>query len=176
MNDRTPQFRRGLGGDAIALTHLAARTFEDAFASDNPAVAVATYMAQAFGPEQQAKELADPDIITILTELDEELIGYAQLRTAEPPPPCVASPAPIELWRFYLDRRWHGRGIAQGLFAQVLDSARTAGGETLWLGVWEHNRRAQAFYGKCGFEDVGDHEFLLGNTRQRDRIMSLSLG
>ncbi len=176
MNGLTPQFRRGLEEDATALAHLAARTFEDAFAANNPPVAMAAYMARAFGPEQQAKELADPAIITILAELDDALIAYAQLRTTESPPSCVAGPSPIELWRFYVEDQWHGRGVARQLFAEVEASARAAGGKTLWLGVWEHNGRAQTFYRKCGFTDIGDHEFLLGSERQRDRIMSLSLG
>ncbi len=176
MNDLTPHFRRGLEGDADTLARVAASTFGDAFGADNPPEAMTAYMAQAFGPEQQANELADADIITILAELDEKLIGYAQVRTAELPPPCVAGPSPVELWRFYLDRQWHGRGFARQLYAEVEAYARAAGGQTLWLGVWEHNGRAQAFYRKCGFADVGDHEFLLGGERQRDRIMSLSLG
>ncbi len=176
MNDLRPHFRRGFEADGATLARVAVRTFADAFSADNSSEAMAVYMAQAFGSEQQTNELTDPAIITILTELDEELIAYAQLRTAEPPPACVTGPAPIELWRFYLDRRWHGKGLAQELFAEVLNSAKEAKGETLWLGVWERNGRAQSFYRKCGFKDVGDHEFLLGNARQRDRIMSLSLG
>ena len=41
----------------------------------------------------------------------------------------------------------------------------------LWLGVWERNDRARAFYVKCGFADAGEHIFLFGTDPQTDLIM-----
>ncbi|MBK7883967.1 MAG: hypothetical protein IPJ81_09275 [Chitinophagaceae bacterium] len=41
--------------------------------------------------------------------------------------------------------------------------------EMLWLGVWEHNIRAQKFYLKYGFENSGYiHDFPIGTTPQTD--------
>jgi len=45
----------------------------------------------------------------------------------------------------------------------------------LWLGVWERNARAIAFYRKQGFEVVGEQEFMLGADRQRDLVMARRL-
>jgi ribosomal protein S18 acetylase RimI-like enzyme len=70
-----------------------------------------------------------------------------------------------------VQRGWHGRGVAQALMARVVAEAVAAGANTLWLGVWEHNHRARAFYGKCGFADVGEHVFLFGTDPQTDRVM-----
>ena len=55
--------------------------------------------------------------------------------------------------------------------AAVMEAAQTAGARHLWLGVWEHNPRAIRFYAKCGFVDVGSHDFVLGADRQTDRVM-----
>jgi len=101
-------------------------------------------------------------------------VGYAQLRSVRPPP-CVDPAKAIELWRFYVASAWHGRGVSQELMAAVVQAARDAGGETLWLGVWERNPRAQAFYKKSGFVDVGTQTFLLGSDEQNDRVMALAL-
>lgn len=57
----------------------------------------------------------------------------------------------------------------------VLTVAREAGAETVWLGVWEKNPRAIAFYEKCGFRITGSHPFLVGTDLQTDRIMTLAL-
>ena len=40
----------------------------------------------------------------------------------------------------------------------------------VWLGVWERNARAQAFYGKYGFRPVGTHVFMFGDEPQTDEI------
>ena len=53
--------------------------------------------------------------------------------------------------------------------------ARQLGADALWLGVWERNPRAIAFYGKVGFVDVGSHLFVVGADAQTDRIMVRSL-
>lgn len=162
--------RPGATTDASALAALAARTFQDTFAAENRPEDMALHMASAYGTPQQHTELADPDITTLLVELDGQLTGYAQLRTG-PPPECVTGESPIELWRFYVDRAWHGHGVAHALMREVKSEAERRGGRTLWLGVWERNGRARAFYQKHGFVDVGSHVFMVGTDPQTDRIM-----
>jgi GNAT superfamily N-acetyltransferase len=90
-------------------------------------------------------------------------------------PDCVGDSGAIEIWRFYVDRPWHGLGLAQTLMSAVRECAVQKGARTLWLGVWEKNPRAIAFYEKCGFRDVGAHDFWVGSDRQTDRIMVASL-
>jgi ribosomal protein S18 acetylase RimI-like enzyme len=164
------QIRAATLEDAAVLAELAGRTFYDAFAADTAAGDLAAYIAQAFGLRQQTAELEDPRLHTLIGEAGGVAVAYAQLRQVEPPD-CVTGPASAEIARFYLERSWHGRGPAQTLMDAVLALARDLGVETLWLGVWERNLRAIAFYRKHGFVDVGSHEFVVGTDRQTDRIM-----
>ena len=60
------------------------------------------------------------------------------------------------------------RGVAPALMDAALDAARARGAQTLWLGVWERNPRAVAFYAKYGFVRVGEHTFVLGGDAQTD--------
>jgi GNAT superfamily N-acetyltransferase len=77
----------------------------------------------------------------------------------------------VELERFYVDQRWHGRGIAAQLMDAVLRVARGLDGDALWLGVWERNAKAIRFYEKQGFECVGAQTFRLGSDVQHDDVM-----
>jgi len=52
-----------------------------------------------------------------------------------------------------------------------LTPPRQAGHDAIWLGVWERNGRAQAFYRKWNFRAVGQHVFQLGSDPQRDILM-----
>lgn len=160
--------------DAAVVADLARRTFHDTFAATNDAGDMALYLAAAYGLDQQTRELADRDITTLLVEDGGVAIAYAQLRGGHLPE-CVTGGNPIELWRFYVDRGWHGRGVAQPLMEQVRTAARDRGARTLWLGVWERNDRARAFYAKCGFADAGEHIFLFGTDPQTDLVMVMTL-
>lgn len=162
--------RPGVESDATALAELAARTFDETFGAGTRDDDMAVYLAEAYGTSQQTQEILDPDITTLLLEIDSELAGYAMLRSGAAPD-CVTGDSPLELWRFYIASRWHGRGLAQTLMQRLELEAHRRGGRTLWLGVWEHNSRAKAFYSKCGFTDVGSHVFVVGTDPQTDRIM-----
>ena len=162
--------RTGKASDAAALAELAARTFRETFAADNRPEDLAIYMARSYGVAQQTRELLDPAVATLLAEVDGTLAGYAQLREGTAPA-CVSGEAPIELWRLYVAHAWHGRGVAQTLMRAIETEAHRRGGRTLWLGVWERNERAKAFYEKTGFTDVGSHIFMVGTDAQTDRIL-----
>jgi diamine N-acetyltransferase len=166
--------RRATDDDAELLAELARRTFVETFGPDNRAEDMALHVARSFGAEIQLGEIRDPRMITLLAELGTITVGFAQVHQG-PPPACVTGEAPIELRRFYVDRPYHGRGIAQELMRAVEQTARSLRGRTLWLGVWERNPRAIAFYSKCGFVDVGHHAFIFGTEEQTDRVMARAL-
>lgn len=166
--------RRAVPADAQVLADLARTTFYDAFAATNDPADMALHLERAYGVSQQTAELLDTGITSLLVEKDGNAIAYAQIRNHQVPK-CVSGATPLELWRFYVDRRWHGQGVAPALMERVKSEARLRGASTLWLGVWEHNDRARAFYAKCGFSDVGEHIFLFGTDPQTDRVMSTML-
>jgi ribosomal protein S18 acetylase RimI-like enzyme len=174
MTSQDLTLRRATPGDAAELAELAERVFRDTFGPHNRADDMDAYCSAAFSVEQLHRELSEQDRYTALAIARGELAGYAQLH-AEPPPPCVTGPRPLELKRLYVDRRWQGGGVAAALMAHAFEIARQRGAQTLYLSVWKHNHRAIAFYGKHGLEQVGTAPFLLGTDLQIDPIMMCAL-
>ena len=164
------RIRPGTSADAAYLAGFAARTFEETFGALNRPEDMAAFLAATYGPAIQAAELADPDTATLIALDGSSWAGFAQIRRSAPPP-FVTDPAPVELQRFYIDRPWQGRGVARLLMDAALDAAAGLGGRSVWLGVWEKNPRAIAFYAKCGFRDAGAGTFRVGADLQNDRIM-----
>jgi ribosomal protein S18 acetylase RimI-like enzyme len=162
--------RNATDADAVLLAEVGARTFSDTFAADNSPEDMAAYLATAFGPALQAAELADPSATFLIAEADGEAAGYAKLQLGDAPA-CVTGGKPIELVRLYAERKYLGRGVGAALMQACLLAAKRSGARTLWLGVWEHNHRAQTFYRKWGFTEVGSHEFRLGADIQTDILM-----
>ena len=168
------QIRRAVPADAATVAELARATFFDTFAASNDAKDMALHLERAYGMAQQEAEINDPAMVTLLVEEAGVAIAFAQIR-ADHVPACVSDERAIELWRFYVAREWHGRGVAQALMARAKEEAGAMGAKTVWLGVWERNDRARAFYRKCGFVDVGEHVFLFGTDPQTDRVMVSAL-
>ena len=135
---------------------------------------MAVYLASHFSVAQQTAELAHPASTFLIAEVDGVAAGYAKLHAGEPPNE-IEGANPIELVRLYVLQEWLGRGVGQVLMRTCLDAARTAGHETIWLGVWERNARARAFYTKWDFRAVGEHMFQLGSDEQRDILMERAL-
>jgi len=174
INSLTLLIRRGRGDDAGLLSELGARTFFETFAADNSPENMATYLAAAFNPEQQAAELADPHSSIHIAEANGVAVGYAMLRSGNVPERETAD-KPIELVRLYVERESLGSGVGAALMQACIDEARQQGYQTLWLGVWEKNDRAQAFYRKWNFAKVGTHVFQLGDDPQTDILMQRSI-
>jgi len=101
-------------------------------------------------------------------------VGYAMLRSGSVLD-SVTDDEPIELVRLYVSRKHLGGGVGAALMRVCINEASRHGHRTLWLGVWEHNHRAQAFYRKWNFREVGTHVFQLGDDPQTDMLMQLSL-
>jgi GNAT superfamily N-acetyltransferase len=165
-----PAIRRANHEDAGLLAELGGRTFSETFAADNSPEDIAAYLAASFNPARQTAELADPASTFFIAEVGGRAAGYAQLHAGEPAE-GVEGPKPVELVRLYVSREWLGRGVGEALMRACVDEARRAGRGTIWLGVWERNGRAQAFYRKWGFREVGEHVFQVGSDPQRDILM-----
>ena len=166
--------RRGTLDDASLLSELGACTFSETFAADNTPEDLAAYIATSFNVARQTAELTDPASTFLIAEVDGQATGYAKLHDGEPEK-GIEGANPIELVRLYVSRDWLGRGIGEQLMRACIDEARQAGHETIWLGVWEQNGRAQAFYRKWDFRTVGEHLFRLGSDPQRDILMERAL-
>ena len=170
-----PHFRVAEPSDAEALAAFMTRTFRETYSTDHFGICrpadVEDYIAAHFGPEIQRAELVDPALRTILAEVGGALAGYGQVRFGSASPAAPGS-RPVEVARFYVDRPWHGRGVAAALMQQCLSAAGDA--DRIWLGVYEHNVRARAFYAKCGFVLVGRSTFRMGDDVQDDWIMAFN--
>lgn len=166
--------RRGQPADAPMLADLAARTFRDTYAAQNTPENLGRHLAEHYGVDRQAAELADPGVTTLIAEVDGRPAGFAQLANRTPPQALPESGG-LFLSRFYLEREWIGRGLAQALMASTRSIARDRGGEYLWLTVWQENPRAVAFYRKCGFVEAGRTTFVVGNDPQVDWLMTCAV-
>jgi diamine N-acetyltransferase len=53
----------------------------------------------------------------------------------------------------------------------VMAWLEAAGSRDLWIGVWSQNYGAQRFYARHGFEKIGEYDFPVGGTLDREFIL-----
>lgn len=160
--------------DAASIAILARDTFVAAFAASNTPGNMALYVDKAFSEDKVRDELGDSAATFFCAEKDGTPAGYAKLYR-DAAQVCVTGTRKVELQRIYVAPASIGSGVGLMLLHSCIKMARQEGFETLWLGVWEHNDRAIAFYRNHGFVDVGKQTFWLGTDQQTDRVMQLEL-
>jgi diamine N-acetyltransferase len=164
------RIRRAEESDAPALSVLAEATFREAFAELNTGENMRLHCAASYGQALQLAEIRELNSETYVAEFNSGLVAYAQLRL-DAASPLMLGRRSVEIRRFYVDASHHGTGLAHQLMTHVLARTDAAGYAVLWLGVWERNARALAFYRKWGFEVMGEHTFKVGDDPQRDLLM-----
>lgn len=159
--------------DAEMLAALGARLFIEAYGPTHPEPELTPYLEHSFTPAIVAESLAAPGVVVLLVEdPDGAPIGYAHTRSNDAPfPEGVGGSRATEIERFYLDARWHGRGIADALMMACCDTARTTGADRVYLQVWQQAPRPIAFYRKAGFVIAGSATFRFGSRLDDDFLM-----
>lgn len=160
--------------DISALRQIGMQTFYESFAAENTEEDMQQYLEESFTDERMMAELSNPEAFFYLALSGNSVIGYLKLNTG------AAQTEPItdglEIERIYVLTSFHGTGVGQQLYEHALSIAVEKNASCLWLGVWEHNRKAIRFYEKNGFTAFDTHIFTLGSDRQTDILMRKEIG
>ncbi len=165
-------YRDGTEADAPLMADLGTRSFVETFGHLYSEENLAAFLLN-HSEENWRTELTDPRYSVRLAEADGEAIGFAKVG---PTSLAFAVEGPAaELRQFYVLGPWQGAGIAQLLLDWVIEESRRRGAGEVYLSVFVDNVRAQRFYARYGFEEVGRHNFMVGTQADVDVIMRLKL-
>jgi len=167
--------RRCTVSDAPALAALARRTFYDTFTGTCTDDDMQDFLDTFYNEARIKAELSNPEDHIFFAMQYDAPIAFLRFLESPVPFPHDESKRALELNRLYVDKGHKGQGVAHTLMDFYLDYAKMGGYTFLWLGVWEHNPRAIAFYSKWGFVKFGSHPFMLGDDRQTDWYMKKNL-
>ncbi|MGF2413028.1 N-acetyltransferase family protein [Ferruginibacter sp.] len=161
--------RRIMLADVAVLSAIAQQTFYDTFTGTCSEADMQGFLEQYYNEGQITKELSNENDLYFFAEIDSKPVGYIRFMEDYSNLPLMKQWKALELKRIYVLKEFHGMGIAQNLMDFMLDFALKEKYQVIWLGVWEHNLRAQKFYEKYGFVNSGHtHDFPIGNTPQTD--------
>jgi ribosomal protein S18 acetylase RimI-like enzyme len=153
---------------------VARQTYSETFAHLNTAEDMAEYLDTAYGTRQLAKELQEPHSRFYFLEENGQVAGFLKLNEG-PAQTDVHDDDALEVQKIYLLAAFQRRGFGRVLMEEAMRVGRALGKTYLWLGVWEHNHKALAFYKSHGFRRFGAHPYVLGSDVQTDLLLRKDL-
>lgn len=156
------------------LQQLSIKTYRETFDEHNSEENMTAYLRHAYHSEKLMRELQHPDSQFYFVYDDDQLAGYLKVNMNEAQTEDMGSDA-LEIERIYLLQAFHRKGLGKYLFDKAVSIALSNNKQCIWLGVWEHNVQALAFYKQMGFVPEGRHSFFMGDDEQTDLILVKNL-
>lgn len=166
--------RYATADDAELIADLSRKTFYETFGHVNSKENIDKFMSEQFSREALIKEVVEPGNIFLLAFDGEVPVGYVCMREGKKFREFESKDS-IEIARIYAVNTYIGTGVGRQLMRQCIFIAKELKKEIIWLGVWERNPRAIAFYTKWGFEKFAEHDFRLGDDLQKDLLLMKKL-
>ena len=158
--------------DLRALQKLSVETFVDTFIDSNTADDLASCIDSLYNTEKLARELAAKHSYFYFVEVEDQIAGYIKLNTRYEQTEGQRDDS-LEIERLYILPRYKGLHLGSKLMKFALDLAKEKDKKRVWLGVWEHNEPAKAFYSRWGFKRFSQHTFQVGSDPQTDELWEL---
>ena len=159
---------------AEIISHISITTFTQTFADTNSKEDMDKYLAEQMNVAKIQRELEDPYSTFFLAWDGDTLAGFAKVSSAQKPDAPHAD-NPLEIERLYVLKEYQNKKVGAALMNHCLAFAHRGHHTTVWLGVWEHNHKAIAFYTRWGYTPFGTHIFTLGTDEQTDILMKKQL-
>ncbi|CAH1196444.1 Spermidine/spermine N(1)-acetyltransferase [Paenibacillus auburnensis] len=160
--------------DLHNLQKLSYETFNDTFKHQNSPDNMQAYLERAFNLNQLEKELSNRFSQFFFVFLNHELAGYLKVNTNGAQTEEMGEES-LEIERIYIKNTFQKHGLGRYMLNKAKEIAIEHQLESIWLGVWDKNENAIAFYKKMGFVQMGAHSFYMGDEEQTDFIMIQTL-
>ncbi|RKD28625.1 GNAT family N-acetyltransferase [Lacrimispora algidixylanolytica] len=156
------------------LKEIGIETFVDTFKSQNSPENIKNYIDKAFRTEKLKEELANEFSDFYFICYNNETAGYLKINTDDSQTERMGDEA-FEIERIYIRTKYQRKKLGEHLIHKAFEVAKSLNKRCIWLGVWEENHNALAFYKRMGFIPSGAHSFSMGEEKQTDIIMIKTL-
>lgn len=129
------------------------------------------YLETAFSVPKTSEDLKNPENLFYIIYLNKLPIGYAKLRLNSSND-NVDSKKSCQLERIYILNEFIPLKIGQQFLTFLENIANKLQFDTIWLSVYEENRRALRFYQKNDFVNIGKSTFTVNGKGYENIVLS----
>ncbi len=160
--------------DLRKIQEISYETFNETFKHQNSPENMNTYLERAFNLKQLERELSNISSLFFFVYFNNEVAGYLKVNINDAQSEEMGDES-LEIERIYIKNTFQKHGLGKYLLNKAMEIAMERKKKKIWLGVWEKNENAIAFYKKKGFVQTGAHSFYMGDEEQVDLIMTKTL-
>jgi diamine N-acetyltransferase len=160
--------------DLHQLQEVSYETFNETFKNQNTPENMDAYLEKAFNLKQLEEELSNLSSQFFFVYFKNDLAGYLKVNINDAQSEEMGDDY-LEIERIYIKNHFHKLGLGKYLLNMAMEIAMESNKKKIWLGVWERNENAIAFYKKMGFVQTGAHYFYMGDEEQMDIIMTKTI-
>ncbi|GKV68383.1 spermidine/spermine N(1)-acetyltransferase [Sporosarcina sp. NCCP-2716] len=157
--------------DILELQEISTETFNETFKDLNTAENMYAYLERAFNIPQLKIELDNSFSGFYFVYFNNKIAGYLKVNINDAQSEKMGDES-FEVERIYIKNKFQKHGLGKYLLNKAFEIAKEGDKKKIWLGVWEKNENAIAFYKKMGFVQTGSHSFYMGDEEQIDFILT----
>ncbi len=158
--------------DVAALASIGRQAFLAAYENTGSSDAIAQHVERHFSEDSIARELGSAGQAYLIAINDGDAAGLAKLGQGDAPIAIPEKPA-LEIQQLYVSPNHQRSGVGARIMNAVIEITKLKSYRGIWLSAWENADWALRFYEKCGFIEVGETEFQLGDDVHNDLLMWL---
>lgn len=149
------------------LVDLVLETFTSTFAAVNSQTNINKYVSSNLSYQAIYSEWQQSTQSFYFGKVGNNVVGYVKL---------VKVGQCLKIERLYVLKEFAGNGYGSQFIEYAERCAQEIEMAEIKLGVWASNFQAITFYYMHGFKATGKEEFILGDDRQVDIVMSKQIG
>ncbi|MFO1241996.1 MAG: N-acetyltransferase [Rickettsiales bacterium] len=153
--------------DLVNLQNLSRETFTETFGHLYSNENLEYHLAKTCSAQYFAEKLAEGNVI-LLARDGSELAGY--VKYGHLGLPLENGETGREIHRLYVRKAYQRSGLGKRLMEATLADEILKSAD-IFLGVWENNIKALAFYMRYGFAPYGEYTYFVGTHADREIIM-----
>lgn len=162
-------YRNAQSSDAKKLSVLFKQVYIQTYGVEGVSDEFANFITKQFAVERLEGLISQQPQNLIVAEYNENLVGVVEIEFDKKSP--VGDIVGTELNKLYILEWFCGKGIGERLLKFAEEIIQEKGEKLFWLWVLETNSRAVNFYGKHGYEVIGNAAFQMEKNSYMNKVM-----
>jgi ribosomal protein S18 acetylase RimI-like enzyme len=155
--------------DCVLLSTLFKTVYIETYGTEGVTQEFVSFMEQQFSKQKISNDIESKNHDLLVAYFNDNPVGVIQVEYNRLCP--VNNFTSPEINKLYVLRNFYGKGVGQNLMVLAEKEIINKGYNQVWLWVLKSNQRANRFYQKQGFKQIGIADFQMDVNTYTNNVM-----